>query len=368
MRSSAHSRLPQRHKAISFVEYIRNSFPELESYAGDRSLWLGSQPHFERIKTLWKEGRIKGVVGDWSGQALPEIGRFLRSRDLAVSILYVSNMFAYRSSLEKTKRILANIETLPKADYAVVISAEKLLGANIAQPWSISHYRFWQERGKYHDGFFSAMEQSSQWLWAFQQGRYENGLQFLKQIGRGGVIPNRELSQRYLSDALGWLGTNSAEMPQMRSFVESAVRDLRREGLLAVEKRLNYFRQDLDKRLTGLMKRLDLNRSSDFESYFAGALGLDQRLSAAFSRRGGSTSSPLTLQEKVDQLWEGVKERLAQFAYTPSEIKILDDLYGFLKEEHRENNLLRDTIFSTTALRLPGSPLRRRSPKGSVKT
>ena len=127
------------------------------------------------------------------------------------------------------------METLPKADHAVVISAEQLLGTNITQPWSISHHRFWQERGKYHDGFFSAMEESSQWLWAFQQGHYENGLQFLKQIGRGGVIPNRQLSQRYLSDALGWLGTNSVEMPQMRSFVESAIRDLRRDGLLAAE-------------------------------------------------------------------------------------------------------------------------------------
>jgi hypothetical protein len=112
-------------------------FPSLKEFVLETDLndrhrnWLASEETFQYIRTMERENRIIPVVGDFAGdQALRRVGRLLESRQMAVSVFYVSNVEFYLFRQRKWNAWVDNVKRLPTTESSVFIRAY----ANLHRP------------------------------------------------------------------------------------------------------------------------------------------------------------------------------------------------------------------------------------------
>src|SRR6185503_1789569 len=86
--------------------------------------FLDTPEDYRFVRDLSRARRIVPVVGDFAGpHALPAIGDWVRSRGLAVSAFYTSNVEFYLLRDGRFERFLANVHRLPSGPESVIIRA-----------------------------------------------------------------------------------------------------------------------------------------------------------------------------------------------------------------------------------------------------
>jgi hypothetical protein len=76
--------------------------------------FLASEEQFAFVKHLHSRNLIVPITGDFAGpKALRAVGRFLRSRNVAVSAFYLSNVEQYLTRENRREPFCANVATLP---------------------------------------------------------------------------------------------------------------------------------------------------------------------------------------------------------------------------------------------------------------
>lgn len=112
-------------------------FPSLDEFMletdlkGRRRNWLATHEDYEYVRNMQRTNRIIPIVGDFAGdQALRRLGRFLESRDLTVSVFYLSNVEFYLFRQGRWNAFVENVKALPTSDSSVFIRAY----ANLRRP------------------------------------------------------------------------------------------------------------------------------------------------------------------------------------------------------------------------------------------
>jgi hypothetical protein len=76
--------------------------------------FLASEEQFAFVKNLQSRNLIVPITGDFAGpKALRAVGRYLKSRDLVVSVFYLSNVEQYLRREGRGEPFCANLATLP---------------------------------------------------------------------------------------------------------------------------------------------------------------------------------------------------------------------------------------------------------------
>ena len=106
----------------------RPDYPTLERLLLERdregraASYLTDETHYRYLRALQEANRVVPVVGDLAGDhALRAIGREIERRDRRVTAVYTSNVEFYLFGDRTFPRWVANLETLPISDDAVII-------------------------------------------------------------------------------------------------------------------------------------------------------------------------------------------------------------------------------------------------------
>jgi len=78
---------------------------------GTGTTWLSNPVYYQRVRTMWQEGRFQPLPGDLHGtQVLQGIAAAAKRLRIAIRIVYLSNAEMY---LPYTKQFIANMKALP---------------------------------------------------------------------------------------------------------------------------------------------------------------------------------------------------------------------------------------------------------------
>lgn len=90
---------------------------------GHRRSYLASEESFRIVRDLESRNRVVPLVGDFAGDhALVALGNYLRSRNGAVDVFYVSNVERYLFDAgEPGMRFYSNVEAMPRSPEALFI-------------------------------------------------------------------------------------------------------------------------------------------------------------------------------------------------------------------------------------------------------
>ena len=271
-----------REIAFSFWQNFCQKDSELFiKYAKEKSFWLRNEKNFKRLKEIWEEGRVKAISGKWEGQSFKNLIKFLKENYYFVKVIYVSNILIYCISpftnwLKNIHNleIVKNIENLPKAKDALIISAENYYKGNVIQLWEISHIRYFR-----NFTFRLTIENSAyKWFFEFAQGSYEVGMDILEKVCRGGMIPDRKLSQIFVYDALVWIIRNRPDI----EIYKRALKELIEKG------KLDLIAHKIPSDIKKLLKSVSSPAVSAFT--FASVVEikkLDKEIPASISTNGG---------------------------------------------------------------------------------
>ena len=116
LRFRSHGRRPH-----FFYPNLRELFTATDRLGIEQG-YLSSESHYSLVRTRQLENRIIPVVGDLGGRkSMKAIGRFLKEREIVLSLLYVSNVEFYLISDGKFHNFFSNVEALPVNDHSLLL-------------------------------------------------------------------------------------------------------------------------------------------------------------------------------------------------------------------------------------------------------
>ena len=116
LRFTSHGRSPQ-----SYYPTYRELATE-KTLEGEFASFLSEEQHFQFLKHLHEMNRIIPVVGNFAGEhPLPEIARYLKEENMAVSAFYTSNVEFYLMYQQQISRFTSHVAELPLREGSIFI-------------------------------------------------------------------------------------------------------------------------------------------------------------------------------------------------------------------------------------------------------
>jgi hypothetical protein len=108
--------------------YSQLSWPEIEliflqkDAEGNHLLWLKSEDSYKKVRSLWIDGKIRGVAGRMEGKAGRKIAEYLRENKMQVGVVYLSNIPGMLTP-QKLLRLREWLVSLPKDPQCIVLQS-----------------------------------------------------------------------------------------------------------------------------------------------------------------------------------------------------------------------------------------------------
>lgn len=113
----------QRH-AILFWENVNPKVRALliEKWSREGG-WLSSPQLYRVVKQAWKEGRIRGISGNWSKGAPRNVAAVLRESGKAARVFYLSNIDSW--NVQADPAIFENLQSIPREEASFVVDRHR---------------------------------------------------------------------------------------------------------------------------------------------------------------------------------------------------------------------------------------------------